>query len=230
MVFSLTALLLHLRKKGGQILWHGELRDIPLPAAICGNSPWIDITQSATMWEGEKQAPFDYLPRPGAMDWHKLPPCPAWPTTPFRQRLYIDDDLAAHPLATLPMYDSWAGCPPVYICAGWEILSLEARWFARQLANDGVTVLFEEYEAMPHAFALMLSSTRNAAMCYDVWSGFIKQAVEDPKGIEGKARRISARTLDVEEVEFEKLCDVGVENMRERIRAFASNEEVVAKL
>ncbi|KAL2214613.1 hypothetical protein CC79DRAFT_1339507 [Sarocladium strictum] len=229
LVFALTALLLHLRKKGNPVFWHGELRDIPLPAALCGNSPWIDLTQSSTLWEGEKQAPFDYLPRPGPTNWHKIPSCSLWPTEQHRERIYIDDDLVAHPLGTVAMNTDWTGCPPVYICTGWELLALEGRWFAQLLAKAGTTVVFEEYEAMPHTFALMLPSTPNAKHCYESWAGFIRQAVEDPKAIQSSAKMLKAKTLEVEDRDLDNLCEVGVEEMRERILAYASGD-VEAKL
>jgi hypothetical protein len=122
------------------------------------------------------------------------------------------------------MYDSWAGCPPVYICTGWELLSLEGRWLARKLSNDGVTVVFEEYEAMPHTFALILPSTPNARTCYEAWAGFIRQAVENPKKIEKSATMLKAKTLEVVERKFEELCNVSEEQMKESIRAHATGE------
>ncbi|KAK0382908.1 hypothetical protein NLU13_8824 [Sarocladium strictum] len=224
LVFSLTALLLHLRKKGNPVFWHGELRDIPLPAAICGNSPWVDLTQSATMWEGDKQAPFDYLPRAAPTDWHRMPPCSIWPTEPYRDHIYVDNDLVAHPLVTVAMVDSWVECPPVYICTGWELLALEGRWLAQKLVKDGVTVVFEEYEAMPHTFALVLRSIPTSKKCYDSWSSFIRQAVQDPSKIETRATTLKAKTLEVVERRFEELCEIGEEQMRDSIRAQAAGE------
>lgn len=222
-------MLLQFRKIGDRILWHGELRDIPLPAGVCGNSPWIDITQSASLWEGDKKASFDYLPAPGPIDWAKYPACGIWPTNPARKRLYVDDDLAAHPLANLAMCRDWTGCPPVYICTGWELLSLEDRFFAQKLVRNGVTVVFEEYEAMPHVFALVLTDTPNAQRCYERWSSFIRAAVEDPSGIQSSATNVSSKKLEDEPRKFEELCSVTEEQMRSRILATVA-PEATAKL
>lgn len=118
----------------------------------------------------------------------------------------------------------------MYLCTGWELLSLEGRWFARQLVRDGVSVVFEEYEAMPHTFALMLPKSVSAANCYEHWVGFVKQVMEEPEKVGSVARRVSAKTQEVTETEFEEICEVGEEQMRERIREFAGGKAVDAKL
>lgn len=230
LVFALTQLLLHLNRTGEKVVWYNEARGLPLPAAISGNSPWVDITQSSTKWEGDKSAPFDYLPPTGPIDWSTVPSCAIWPTTPARRRLYVDDDLVTHPLATLAMCQSWEHCPPVYICSGWEILSLEHRFLAKKLVEDGVEVVFEEYEAMPHTFAMVLTSTANAQRCYDGWAGFIRDAVENPGSITSSAVSIKAKSLEEVERKFEGLCDITEQQMQEGILAYAAPETTRSKL
>lgn len=83
---------------------------------------------------------------------------------------------------------------------------------------------------MPHVFALMLTDTPNAAKCYESWVGFIKQAVEGPEEVESVAKRVKAKTLEVEDVAFEDICEVEQEQMRQRICEFAAGREVEAKL
>lgn len=112
----------------------------------------------------------------------------------------------------------------------WLALStLRSEPYTCRLLIILAAVVFEEYEAMPHTFALMLPSTPNAKHCYDSWAGFIRQAVEDPKSIKSSAKMLKAKTLEVEERDLENLCEVGVEEMRERIQAYASGD-VEAKL
>ncbi|KPM37845.1 hypothetical protein AK830_g8718 [Neonectria ditissima] len=115
------------------------------------------------------------------------------------------------------MAGSWAGAPPVYVCAGWEILAYEARFLARKLRCDGVRVVFEEYEAMPHCFALLLGGIPSTRRCYDGWAGFVRAVVEDPGGVVSSAVSIKARTLEEEVLCFEDLCDATDDEVRERV-------------
>lgn len=125
---------------------------------------------------------------------------------------------------------SWAGCPPVYICTGWELLAEEDRYFARRLkVDEGVSVTFEEYEAMPHTFALVLQTTDAARRCVDGWSGFVSNVVrgEEP---ESRAVRIKAPGLEEEELRFEELSRETDKEVRERVELHAGSPQTLARL
>lgn len=196
-----------------------------MPAGIAVNSPWVDVTQSSPTWEMATPTPYDYLPKPETMDKLDIPPCDAWPSNPPRRNMYIADDLAAHPLASLVMARSWKGAPPVYICTGWEILAYEDKYLARKLEADGVQVVFEEYEAMPHCFALLLRDVPATRRCYGGWAAFIRAAVEDPAAIETRAVTVKARTLEEVSLRFEELSDVSEKEIQERVLQKAGLEE-----
>lgn len=226
LALALTQLLLQFRRRGTKITWHGQPREVPLPAAVTTNSPWLDLTQSNPSWHGSSSGPYDYLPKPEALARAAQKACSIWPAAKPRRHLYVDDALVAHPLASVVMADSWEGAPPVYMCTGWEILAAEDRYLARRLRTQGVSVVFEEYEAMPHCFALVLAQMPGAARCYDRWAGFIKRAVAAaaaPDGEEGieaiasEARTVRARTLEDVNLEFEALSDVSEEEMRRMV-------------
>lgn len=159
-----------------------------------------------------------------------LKQCAIWPVDPPRQHLYVDDDLLAHPLASVVMSKSWKGAPPIYICTGWEILALEDKYLAKRLDSEGVKVVFEEYEAMPHCFAAILDKTPNATRCYNGWAGFIKQAVYDGTQLESRAVNISARDLRETELDFGTLSDVEDGVIRGRVEVKAGLVETAAKL
>ncbi|KAH6981273.1 alpha/beta hydrolase fold-domain-containing protein [Ilyonectria sp. MPI-CAGE-AT-0026] len=217
LALALLQLLMELRNQDAPILWHGELRQVPLPAGVAVNSPWLDITQSAPTWEMATPTPYDFLPKPESISKLAIPPCDIWPAKPPRKNIYVDDDLLPHPLASLVMARSWKGAPPIYMCAGWEILAWEGKFLARKLEADGVAVVFEEYEAMPHCFALLLRNIPSTHRCYDGWAGFIRAAVDDAEAIASSAVRIKARTLDEEPLRFEDLCSVTDDEMRQRV-------------
>ncbi|CAJ0548922.1 Ff.00g025350.m01.CDS01 [Fusarium sp. VM40] len=217
LALSLLQLILELRRQDSPILWHGELRQVPMPAGVALNSPWLDVTQSSPTWEASTPTPFDYLPKPEAMEKRTTPPCEAWPANPPRRNMYIADDLAAHPLASLVMARSWKGAPPIYLCTGWEILAYEDKFFARKLEADGVRVVFEEYEGMPHCFAMMLSNAPATPRCYDGWAAFIRAAVEDPDSIESSAVMIKGKTCEEVPLRFDELSDASEEDMQRRV-------------
>ncbi|KAH7151745.1 alpha/beta hydrolase fold-domain-containing protein [Dactylonectria estremocensis] len=226
LALALLQLLMELRNQDSPIMWHGELRLVPLPAGVAANSPWLDMTQSAPTWDESTPTPYDFLPKPSALGRLAVPPCDIWPASPPRKSIYVADALLPHPLASLVMARSWKGAPPIYICAGWEILAWEAKYLARKLEADGVAVVFEEYEAMPHCFALLLRNAPSTSRCYDGWAGFIRAVVEDPEGIAPSAVRVKARTLDEEPLRFDELCSVTDDEMRQRVLLKA--EEVPA--
>ncbi|UNI18138.1 hypothetical protein JDV02_004427 [Purpureocillium takamizusanense] len=208
LTLALLQLLLELRRQGQRVVWHGEARDVPLPAAVACNSPWMDVTHSSPLFEGSDPHPFDYLPKPAISARGKIVPCDVWPAKPPRKFLYAADAAVAHPLVSPITARSWAGAPPVYMCTGWELLGFEDRFFAKRLVGDGVRVVFEDYEAMPHCFALILTKTPNARRCFDAWSAFIRRAVDDPAGIESSATGIRARTLEEVTLRFDNLSDM----------------------
>ncbi|KAF5020492.1 hypothetical protein F66182_7483 [Fusarium sp. NRRL 66182] len=217
LALSLLQLILELRRQDSPILWHGELRQVPMPAGVALNSPWLDITQSSPAWETSTPTPFDYLPKPEAIDKRTIPPCEAWPANPPRRNMYIADDLAAHPLASLVMARSWKGSPPIYLCTGWEILAYEDKFLARKLEAEGVRVVFEEYEGMPHCFAMLLRNTPATQRCYSGWAAFMREAVEDPDKIKSRATMIKAKTCQELPLRFDELSDVSEEDIQQRV-------------
>ncbi|KAG6002211.1 hypothetical protein E4U54_000929 [Claviceps lovelessii] len=217
LTMALMQVIVDLNRLGEHITWHGEKRKMPIPAGAACNSPWLDIAHSSLPYYGKTPEAFDYLGPPGNMGRKGVKPCAVWPADPPRKFMYAADDLMTHPLVSPVMRRDWAGFPPVYFCAGWERLAYEDRFLAQKLQRDGVTMVFEEYEAMPHCFALVLSNLAEAKRCMASWAGFIQQAVEDPRGLASSAVAISAKTLQETPLEFDDLCDVSDETFRKRV-------------
>ncbi|PNP48224.1 hypothetical protein THARTR1_10365 [Trichoderma harzianum] len=205
---------MYLRRLDVDIQWYGEKRKVPLPAGVSCISPWIDITQSSPPWHVEDAHPFDYLPRLRPDFEARVPPCEIWPANPPRKFIYADDDLVAHPLATLFMSRSWEGSPPVWMSTGWEILSYENKAFAMQLFAEGVALVFEEYEAMPHVFPMCLAQAPSSRRCLESWAGFIRRAMADPGAIEASATSIAAQTLEETPLRFDDLLEDRLEDIR----------------
>ncbi|TFA97627.1 hypothetical protein CCMA1212_010630 [Trichoderma ghanense] len=211
---ALLQLILQLRRNDTRIQWYGESRTVPLPAGVSCASPWLDITHSSPSWQGEDAHPYDYLPKPRPEAIARIPPCDIWPANPPRKQIYVDDDLVAHPLATLLMSPSWEGSPPIWVSTGWEILAYEDKALAMKLFADGVPLVFEEYEAMPHVFAIILSRAPSSRRCVESWASFISRSVQDPKSIEAIATVIKARTLEESSLKFDELLEDSFEDVQ----------------
>ncbi|KAI0112468.1 alpha/beta hydrolase fold-domain-containing protein [Nemania sp. FL0031] len=213
----LTQTLLQLHRQGTKIAWFGVKRRVPLPAGVTLVSPWLDITQSMPSWSTNQK--WDYLPHPSAREKIDYAPCPAWPASPPRTHLYVDDALRTHPLVSAHLAPSWAGAPPVWVVCGWECLADEARYFVAKLRAGGVRVAFEEYEAMPHDFIHILPSIAESERCFQGWARFITATRKEPEGIEASYTYIKAKTLEESEGDVEKLTPYDEEGVRELVAA-----------
>lgn len=214
---ALLQTILEIRRQNLKITWFGKEREVPVPRALALNSPWVDMTLSSESWT--RNAAFDYLPTRAAQRLDEVPPCDAWPANPPRMSHYADDAFLDHPLVTVSLAPDWKGAPPIYMCMGWELLADEQKFMASKLQAGGVTVVLEEYEAMPHCFAMILTQLPAAKRCFDGWSGFIKSATEDPGSIGSRAVTVKAKSLEEVEMDLGALTTLTEEEVKERVQA-----------
>lgn len=218
--------ILEFRRQGFKIRWNGEDREVPIPAGIALCSPWADITHSSPSCE--TNATYDYLPPQSATSEKKeFPPCPIWPADPPRNNLYAEDALLCHPLVSPLATQSWEGSCPMYIETGTELLTDEDKYVAQKAAAQGVPVVFEEYEAMPHCFGMLLETLPGSRRFFTRWSEFISQVVRDPGSVRPGGVRIKAKSLIEEPLEVPSLIsftDVEVNaRMLERVKKLSQN-------
>ena len=157
------------------------------------NSPWVDVTHSSPSCE--TMSGWDYLPRPQQGGSSPYLPCEAWPANPPRHVLYAADAFVSHPLVALLLAPDWSGAPPLYVCTGWELLADEGKFIATKAHADGVTVVHEEYEGMPHCFAMIFTGHPAAKRCFAGWAGFASKVVEHPGTVASSFTAVRARTL-----------------------------------
>ncbi|KAI1387434.1 Alpha/Beta hydrolase protein [Hypoxylon trugodes] len=214
---ALLAVLLELQRKGRKITWYGEDRVVPLPAGVANLSPWIDPIQSTPSLL--RNGKWDYLPPPKLMaeDWQP-PSDELWPAKPARKHIYMDDANLLHPLVCLQLNESWKGAPPVYSSCGWERNQDENRFIVSKLARDGVTVVFEEYQAMPHVFAAILPNRPETRRNYEGIANFVKTVCESPENIQSSYKLIRAKTLEEVDIELDKLSEFSEEEFKELAR------------
>lgn len=233
---ALTQLLLEFQRTNKTVQWYGQEIAVPLPAGVALSSPWMDLTYSSPSCKAN--APFDYLPMLQSLEKTPRPSCAAWPASPPRKLLYCADALITHPLVTLLTARNWEGCPPVYMSTGWELLADEDKFMAAKLHAQGVPTVWEEFEGMPHCFAMVLTENPMARRCFDAWTQFMQKVTENgPGSVESAFKTIKAGTLKEERRDPATLSPYTEEEMRERLRRLASAPnpqraagEVAAKL
>ncbi|KAM6508264.1 hypothetical protein FALCPG4_018141 [Fusarium falciforme] len=203
------------------VMFHGAVVPLPLPAGVALNSPSLDLTRS--MQWSEANAKYDYLPLPSFSP-ALSPPCRIWPTDPPRVDLFCEGSALCHPLVSPIAAASWVGSPPIFIVCGEELLTDECKTFAQTVALQGVTVVQEQYEAMPHCFAFLLEGSVEAKESFDGWTRFAKGVVEKPDVIVTRAEFISANSLERRLVDIYRLINMGdgdilklMESARQRI-------------
>jgi acetyl esterase/lipase len=209
--------ILEIRRQGLKVLWNGEERDVPVPAGIACNSGWFDITHSLPSCDANGK--YDYLPTPGNHPGGIVfPPCEVWPTNPPRKNLYAEDEMLCHPLVSPLTAKDWTGAPPMWIETGEELLSDEDRHVAMSAAKQGVTVVYEEYKAMPHCFAMVLQGTEGARKCFSNWAQFIKAAVEQPDSLKTQGTRFEAKTLKETTLDVLELSPYGEDEVVRKLK------------
>lgn len=230
---ALLQTILELRRQKVRFLWNGEERELPLPAGVAVNSPWADITQSSPSCE--KNATYDYLPSTNLHpEGREYPPCPIWPANPPRRNLFAEDAVLCHPLVSPLAAKSWVGSCPLWIVTGQELLTDEAKHVAMKAASQSVPVVFEEYEAMPHTFAMILA-VPGSRRCFQGWSDFIDAVVKQPKDIKTKGTRFTSQTLEEMDLDVTKLSsftdDEVMVRMKERVHMMSQRHpDTMSKL
>lgn len=216
---SLLLLILTLQRMNRKVTFNGQEIAVPLPGGVALNSPWMDITGSCP--SQIKYAGYDYLPgahsHPDGMEFIKDD---IWPTNPPRKNLFADNDVILHPFVS-PLaapVEMWKGSCPVWYCTGWELLNDEDRAVAKKMHDAGVTVQFEEFEGMPHCFAMLLEGTPGSRRCYKGWAEFISAVTTMPEGVKSRAIAIAAKTLKERELEWNTLCEFDHETALKRMR------------
>lgn len=112
----------------------------------------------------------------------------------------------------------WTGSCPLWFSYGEEMLADEVQIVASKAARQGVTVVSEQWEAMPHCFAMILLGSSMSRRAYLNWAAFCQDAVKGAK-IRTRGLWIEAKTGEEKEVEVKNLCRVSDEEVRERMEA-----------
>lgn len=183
---------------------------LPLPAGCACSSAWADMTHA--MPSKEQNYLFDYLPPPLSRDKVKaFPSDEIWPTKPARGDLYCETNAMCHPLVSPLAAEDWTGSCPLWLGYGEEMLVDEGKQIAAKAAKQGVKIVWEQWQAMPHCFALILLWTPMSRRFFEDWAGFCVDVVaagsrekasagDETKGIWFEAKSTKERAVDVRDL------------------------------
>lgn len=65
---------------------------------------------------------------------------------------------------------TWKDSPPMWLAAGEEKLADGSRLIVQQAFKDGTTVMYEEYEKLPHIFPILLPDFPQTALVFKHWA------------------------------------------------------------
>lgn len=224
---ALVQLILQINRSTNRksLQFHGRSIDLPLPvpAGLSGNSAWTDMTRC--MPSIISNAEWDYLPPPLTND--KIASFPhdeIWPTDPPRGDVYCDLTMLRHPLASPLAAKDWTGSCPMWLGYGEELLADEGKSVASLAAQQGVTVIWEQFEAMPHCFSMIMDQLEAGRKCSKDWADFCATvagdtAEEGASKLETKGTWFAAKTCKETDVDVRSLAVCSQEEVAERMRS-----------
>lgn len=212
---SLVQVILAARRKqeteNPTVLFHGRNVELLMPSGLALLNLAPDQTASLPSWSANASSDIfeDTLP---ALD-PKFPTCELWPTKPPRGNLYCEVSMLNHPLVSPVVARSWVGSPPMWIAVGGgERLADGARFLAQSVARQGVAVVWEEYEAMPHLWPLLFATWPQTQRCWKHWARACTSFAEG-RPVASSGNRMEVGNLQSREVDLHTLTRLSMDDV-----------------
>ncbi|KAL8732896.1 MAG: hypothetical protein Q9166_002497 [cf. Caloplaca sp. 2 TL-2023] len=196
---------------------------LPLPAGLASSSPWTDISRCMPSIIGNAQ--YDYLPPPMGPDAvDRFPSDEIWPTDPPRGDVYCDLSMLDHPLVSPLAAKDWTGSCPLWLAYGEEMLADEGKAVASLAAKQGVAVIWEQTEAMPHCFFLIFEHLEASKIGFKNWAAFCARVAGGTRGeeralLQTKGTWFAAKTCKETDIDVRSLAVCSQEEVAERMRS-----------
>jgi alpha/beta hydrolase fold len=147
-----------------------------------------------------------------------FPICEIWSASPPRKNFFAEDEMLCHPLVSPLAARDWSGAPPMWMCTGQELLTDEDKHVAAKAARQGVVVQLEEWEGMPHCFAMVILNTEPSRRFFKSISEFARTCVEAPGELQTRGVKIRAKTWREEKLDVESVSRFTDEEIDRRMR------------
>lgn len=172
LILGLTKFLLEFAKTSpGSVIsdFHSKSIKLALPVGLTVASGWCDPCDALPSWHAKGE--YDIL---GVLQLPCMPNYPTdelWPTQPPREHPYCVAASLDHELICPAAVRDWRGAPSMWFTCGSEERSVDSnRVIASQAAKSGVTVIWNEYEGMPHDFPLLMGNLPQAKHAMTAWA------------------------------------------------------------
>lgn len=217
LALALLQVLLILRRQNlaSNVDHYGRRVDIELPAGLTLISAVGELTNSLPSYK--RNASADVFPNTLPYIQPEFPPCENWPSKPPRGNLYCEAPTLCHPLASPVASKDWTGSPPMFFASGQEMIVDAVKVIAQTAFNQGTTVVFQEYEAMPHIFMWTCAGSPQSEKCWKDWADFCK-AIHRGKTVASRAVLVEPEGLHERELELSKLTPLTVEDARRMMK------------
>jgi acetyl esterase/lipase len=149
---------------------------VPIPAGATVLSPQADLALCLPSWN--TNCDFDIWSESAPYVKPDFPADAIWPSNPPREELYCGASFFAHPMVSPCTAKSWAGSPPLWFGVGQERMADSAMVVAQTAASDGVCVLWDQYEAMPHCWPFIVPKMPHSAHVFERWGRACRDMVE----------------------------------------------------
>ena len=211
---ALIQLILQLHRDRGPestIKFFGRDVRMPLPAGVASFSAWTDHTQALPSYTANQT--YDYFSQ-SALE--RVPPCEIWPASPPRGTMYCEIPALCHPLVSPTIAKDWTGAPPLFFCCGQEMLVDNSKIIAQRAVSQGCTVLWAEYDTMPHCFPFIFDIPQTEDS-FARWAKFCQACVNRPSTVTSQGvgfdKNGNTRSVDVA-----NLIDLSFEEVEHRMR------------
>ena len=222
---SLIQVIIATRRQQGTespiVFFHGRHVELKMPSGLSFLAPSPDQTFSPPSWYTKASSDIfpDILP---ALD-PKYSTCELWPAKPPRGNLYCEVSMLDHPLVSPLTARDWVGCPPMWVAVGGGERLIDAvRFVAQSAARQGVTVIWEEYEAMPHIWPLVLPTLPQARRCWENWARVCSSRVKGAP-VTTIGNIIQVESLQSQQVDVFNLTNLSLEDVLGYMRNHQKN-------
>ncbi|KAL8704483.1 MAG: hypothetical protein Q9201_002358 [Fulgogasparrea decipioides] len=226
LAFALLQLTLEINRSTTRktLMFHGRSIGfpLPLPAGVAGISSWLDLARC--MPSITSNAQYDYLPPSYSNEKiSHFPHDEIWPTDPPRGDIYCDLTMLCHPLVSPLAGKDWTGSCPMWLGYGEEMMADEGKSVAALAAKQGVTVLWEQFEAMPHCFSMIFEQLEAGQKCFKDWADFCVKVAGNADGVgdvslKTKGTWFAAKTCKETDVDVTSLAVCTQEEVAQRMR------------
>ena len=196
------------------------------PAGVAILSAYCDHTDALPSYT--KTSSIDYSGQPPIYNASGFPSCSIWPTHPPRTVAYCEGLALCHPLISPAIAGDWTGSPPMWFACGEESVIDGCKVIANQAAEQGVAVLWEEFEGMPHIFPLLpgLGQLPQVKRCLKDWGEFCRRCVVQPESLKSsQGVRIGYEAGKESSVNIRISCEMDFEEVKARMRKGMMNIE-----